>query len=228
MLKQALLFVAVAILAVVIFVTAIQIFVPSFQACLSQSVLPNTSLGETAKVYVYCSGNFFSENYGGISALATVIIASFTVTLWAATFRQAQLTRDALVANNRAFIFVPGISQFWDEDKTTNLYNWRLRPVLRNTGGTPTRNATMFVECEIRNTPLPSGYPFIPSQNTANVTIPPHFELAGGIAPRGAAITPQDIIDVRNGRKFIYLWGFIRYYDVFLGLDSTLRNIATL
>jgi hypothetical protein len=84
MLKQALLFVAVAILAVVIFVTAIQIFVPSFQACLSQSVLPNTSLGETAKVYVYCSGNFFSENYGGISALWLLPLAPVTQDLvWA-------------------------------------------------------------------------------------------------------------------------------------------------
>jgi hypothetical protein len=216
MLKQALLLITAAIIGMVVFVLAIRAFVPSFDVCLSQAFLTNNSLEETGNPYVYCSGKFFGENYGGISAFATVIVAAFTVTLWAATSRQAQLTKDALIANNRAFVFVPSFGQFWERDPNSTRYNWRLRPTLRNSGGTPTRNATMYVECEIRNTLLPVGYPFSrQAENIANVTIPPRFELSGGLVPRTAAITPQDLIEVQNGRKFIYLWGDIRYSDVF-------------
>jgi hypothetical protein len=218
MLKQALLFIVALILCVEAFLAAEQYLSPSFQTCLSQSLTNKEDIRATAAGYVYCSGNFLSDKSTGITAFATLIIAAFTGTLWAATNRQAVLTKEALIANNRAFVFVPGFSQFWERDGETGHYNWRLRPALRNSGGTPTRNATMYVECEIRNTPLPPRYPFTPQvENTANVTIPPRFDLSGGIAPRnpGAAITPQDIIDAQNGRKFIYLWGVIRYSDVF-------------
>ncbi|PNE12175.1 MAG: hypothetical protein CR217_05030 [Beijerinckiaceae bacterium] len=39
----------------------------------------------------------------------------------------------------------------------------------------------------------------------------------GGAAPLipAAPITPQDIIDTQNGTKFIYLWGWTKYFDVF-------------
>ncbi len=113
---------------------------------------------------------------------------------------------------------MPGIAQFWEPDAATGKYNWRLRPILRNTGNTPTRQMSMFVECEIRNTPLPQGYAFAyQDQNVAGGTISPKFDLTGGLAPRspGAPITPQDLLDAQNGRKFIYLWGFVRYRDVF-------------
>jgi hypothetical protein len=39
--------------------------------------------------------------------------------------------------------------------------------------------------------------------------------MFGGIAPGEAAITPQDIVDVQESRKLVYLWGWIRYNDVF-------------
>jgi len=39
--------------------------------------------------------------------------------------------------------------------------------------------------------------------------------INGGLAPRGAPITPQDLKDVQENRKFIYLWGWMRYFDVF-------------
>jgi hypothetical protein len=47
--------------------------------------------------------------------------------------------------------------------------------------------------------------------------MPPMFELQGGIAPdlSGGPITPQDILDSQAGRKFIYLWGWIKYQDIF-------------
>jgi hypothetical protein len=77
---------------------------------------------------------------------------------------------------------------------------------------------TMFVTCEVRNTEIPVGYPFTHNlQQVAHGTIAPRIEVYGGIAPplSAAAITPQDIIDAHAGRKFIYVWGWIKYFDVF-------------
>jgi hypothetical protein len=77
---------------------------------------------------------------------------------------------------------------------------------------------TMHVTCEIRNTPLPAGYAFAHNpQQIAHVTIPPKIDLSGGLAPQhpAAAVTPQDIIAAQAGRKFIYLWGWMKYSDVF-------------
>jgi hypothetical protein len=218
--KQTLLFAIVLIFGAVVFVAAEHVFSPTFQACLGQFPPNQESIGATANNYVRCSGIFISDNSNGIAAFAALVVAIFTVFLWAATHRQALLTKEALISNNRAFVFVPTFGQFWEHDPATDHYNWRLRPTLRNSGETPTKNLTMFVECEIRNTPLPAGYSFTAdARNIARAIIPPKFDISGGAAPRnpGAAITPQDIIDAQNSRKFIYLWGVIRYSDVFPG-----------
>jgi hypothetical protein len=162
--------------------------------------------------------SFVNSNNGAITALATVVIAAFTITLWVATSRQAELTRDALIANKRAFVYATNIFSTFDQDKTNKLYNWRFKPIMRNNGDTPTKKMTMFVTCEVRNSPIPAGYPFThDSQQVAHGTIAPRIDLYGGEAPRrpAAAITPQDIIDVQAGRKFIYVWGWIKYFDVF-------------
>jgi hypothetical protein len=153
-----------------------------------------------------------------VTALATVVIAAFTITLWVATSRQAKLTREALIANKRAFVYAVNIFGSFSHDKTTGLYNWRFRPLLRNNGDTPTRNMTMFVTCEVRNSEIPIGYPFTHNlQQVARGTIAPRIDLYGGLTPppTAAAITPQDIIDAQSARKFIYLWGWVKYCDVF-------------
>lgn len=169
-------------------------------------------------VYLYCSGAFVNSNSGGITAIATLVIAAFTATLWYATNRQAELTKEAFIADKRAFIFATTFNQIWEQDKATGLYNWRFKPVLRNSGETPTKGLEMYVTCEVRNTQLPSGYAFTSQvQNIAKGMMPPKFDLQGGLAPQlpGPAITSQDIIDAESGNKFIYLWGWIRYRDVF-------------
>jgi hypothetical protein len=218
MLKQALIFLIAMTICLVMFVAAEKVLSPTFQNCLEQTTNPQENVAAPVASYAYCSANFINDHNPGITAFATLLIAAFTATLWAATNRQALLTKEALIGNNRAFVFVPNFTQFWEHDDKSGQYNWRLRPVLRNSGNTPTKNMTMYVECEIRNRPLQMGYAFTPEiENTARAVIAPNLDIQGGIVPRSpaAAITPQDIIDVQNLRKYIYLWGVIRYSDVF-------------
>jgi hypothetical protein len=137
---------------------------------------------------------------------------------WEAIKDQTRLTEESLIADKRAFVAPDTVMSLWESGQTSGLWNWRLRPRWRNTGGTPTKNLRMHIECEIRNAMLPPGYAFkCDATNVGTGMIPPNTDMLGGIAPAypQAAITPQDIIDSQQGRKFIYLWGWARYYDVF-------------
>ena len=215
-----------------IFVASERAFAPSFQGCINeqQNPKPNSSTEEqpssfraTVAIYADCSGRFIDAHHDGITALATVVIAAFTCTLWLATSRQAELTKEALIADKRAFVFATGITPMWELDAATNQYDWRIRPNWQNSGDTPTRNLRLYVDSEFRNTALPTNFRFIEGQ------IPPGTGLLGpkqmslgGAAPMlpNAALRPQDVVDLINGTRFFYLWGWVRYFDVFPGTDE--------
>ncbi len=163
-----------------------------------------------------CTARYIRRENAAITAIATLLIAAFTGTLWMATSRQAQLTREALIADKKAFVFVTTFNQTWTKDEITGVYAWQFRPVLRNSGDTPTRGMRTYVNCEILDSRLPDGFDFTAVEaNVITGTIPPKFELQGGLAPLGRFISPQDIVECQNGRRFIYLWGWVEYNDVF-------------
>jgi hypothetical protein len=207
-LRSLFIFAAALALFLFLFIVLERNFSPSFEACINhdrETTADSTTLG----VYVHCTGTFIADNNGAITALATLVIAAFTATLWFATNRQAELTKEAFIADKRAFIFATGFNLAWEQDKATGQYNWRFRPVLRNSGGTPTKTMEMYVACEVRNAALPPGYKFTPQvHNIARAVMPPMFELQGGLAPQipGAAITPQDILDAQQGKN-LYISG---------------------
>jgi hypothetical protein len=211
MIRSAVTFVVILLICLSLFALIGSEFSSSFQACLGLEA-PNPF-----KAYPRCMGSFVQENNSAITALGTLVIAAFTGTLWIATNQQARLAKETFVASRRAFVIVPGFAQLWEQDQASNQYHWRFRSVLRNSGDTPTQNMRMYVECEVRNSLLPTGYPFAyRAQDMAGGTIPPRLELQGGLAPiHGAAVTPQDILDAQAARKFIYLWGVVQYNDVF-------------
>lgn len=204
---------------------------PAFETCMSNQAAKSSTAQEIKSpadtvvpfiqrwpISIRCTGAFLDENNAPIAAFATLVIAVFTIVLAVATSRQADLTREALIADKRAFVFAVQISPVWE--KVRDQYHWRLRPVLRNSGSTPTKRLRIYVDCEIRNSVLPPDFNFRhdPSQIGSGL-LPPQYESPAGQAPRtpGAAISPQDIIDTQQGRKFIYLWGWARYNDVFPG-----------
>jgi hypothetical protein len=76
----------------------------------------------------------------------------------------------------------------------------------------------MYTACILTVAPLPRGFNFnYLTTEIGTALIPPKSNTGGGIAPRfpDPAITPQDIIEVQAGRKFLYLSGWARYLDVF-------------
>ena len=173
-------------------------------------------------------GKFFEDHSGAITALATIVIAAFTGTLWRATGVQVKFTREALVADKRAFVFAEGLFSSWENGEKTGSYNWRFHPVWKNSGDTPTKNLVIHSHCEVRDALLPDEFDF--SYETDKVgggLLGPKVSAQGGQAPQRpeAAITPQDLIDAQEGRKFIYLWGWAKYNDVFPGTPRHVTRI---
>ena len=137
----------------------------SFQACVEEQqhhTPPKTEEGARQIVMAgvqrsfRCSGEFIEANNAAITALATAIIAAFTITLWRATTEQGRLTKQALVADKRAFVYAINIFPTWEKDRFfTRNYNWRIRPEWKNSGETTTKGLRLYTDCIVRNTPLP-------------------------------------------------------------------------
>jgi hypothetical protein len=166
----------------------------------------------------------------------TGVLAISTIGLWIVTWRASasqardmkasiaaaeksgEIARDAMIAGERAFVFTTGTMPFWELDAATKLYHWRFRPNWTNSGDTPTKKMTMHTECMLRDSVLPLGFEFdYPTTETGTALIPPNTSAGGGLAPRypAPAITPQDILDVQAGKKFLYFMGWAKYFDVF-------------
>lgn len=143
--------------------------------------------------------------------------------------RGGDIARDAMVAGERAFVFALGVTGFFELDSNTGHYNWRLRPNWQNSGDTPTRHMTMNSTCLLRTEPLPLGFDFdAVTRQTAKALIAPKVTAHGGLVPTppAAALTPQDILDVQAGRKFLYALGWARYSDVFPGTPQHITRFC--
>src|SRR6266550_3861226 len=87
---------------------------PSYQKCTAEHERHDSNNERSAlkepiagtpqiPLFLVCEGAFVDENNGTLTALATIAIAGFTLTLWRATTRQAALTREAIELGNREF-----------------------------------------------------------------------------------------------------------------------------
>jgi hypothetical protein len=225
--KQALGFVLSLAVLLAAFISCERFFSPSFKECIAHHQAHGE--GDSAKenpagffgpvsAYAECTGDFIDKNNGSITALATIIIAAFTATLWRATTAQGILAREAFIADKKPFVFPDAINSYWDPSTTNpGQYDWRFRPVWNNSGETPPKNLIIQTNCELRNTILPANYTFTSNVATGSGLLGPKTRAPGGLAPAHPlpAITPQDIVDVQEGRKFLYLWGWAKYEDGF-------------
>jgi hypothetical protein len=158
--------VLLAIVAIVaIFVFAERAFSPTFQQCVATSNKQASASDEnlsSLKIainnYVRCSARLVKIYEASITALATIIIAAFTGTLWIATSTQAKLTREAFIADKRAFVFASGILPLYEPDVTTGHFNWRVGPVWQNSGDTPTRGLRIYTDGLLTNVPIPAAF----------------------------------------------------------------------
>jgi len=155
---------------------------------------------------------------GGLQLAALGLQVLFLRLAFKEARRSGDIARDAMVAGERAFVFAVALNSYWELDGTTQTYSWRFRPLWRNSGDTPTRNMLMHSECVVRETRLPAGFDFAyATAETGTALLAPHMDASGGLAPRPPhpAVTAQDIVGAQQGQKYVYIWGWARYSDVF-------------
>ncbi len=57
-------------------------------------------------------------------------------------------------------MFPVSLNPEWTFDSITGSYNWRFRPVWRNSGDTPTKSLRLYTDCELRVGPVPRDFDF--------------------------------------------------------------------
>ena len=122
MLRQVAYVAAFVVILTTLFVAVERTSSPFFQACINEqgdhkaqhAAEENpATFGTVVTAYVRCSGRFIDRHDASITALATIIIAAFTFTLWvsnekmwSATEKTVELTRQSLIASQRAWLTV--------------------------------------------------------------------------------------------------------------------------
>lgn len=150
--------------------------------------------------------------------VVTSVLAGYTYRLWGAAVEQASLTQQMFILEKRAFVHAVTLVPYHELDSVGLNYNWRFRPHLRNSGETNADNVEMCLECVVRNTPLTYNHDYqYLSAPVGTGFFGPKMDLEGGVAPPNdvAAITPADIDSAQKGEKYIYLIGWIKYFDIF-------------
>lgn len=198
----------------------------SFQICLQakQNADSEVSFYKSARHFLIalgvwrgCTGYFIYEAGDAITALATILIAIFTWTLWRTSADQGRLTKEALVVSTRAFVFIedfdmkigslfPNRGQF-----APTVGDFSFAPKWKNSGDTPTRALTLSVECQVHKGDLPVDF-------TYPYASPPVRAMIGPKANEWSLpmeIIPNTANSVLSGETNLYVWGRADYEDVF-------------
>jgi hypothetical protein len=129
------------------------------------------------------------------------------------TARGINIARQALEVSERAYVSFEGIANFWHFNPETKTYWWSFEARWANKGSTPTRGLRVTSGMVISETDLPADF------NDFGTGKPPEHTTV--LAPGGTmvgqriAITGEDLAAVRDGKKFIYLFGAAFYRDAF-------------
>jgi hypothetical protein len=151
---------------------------------------------------------------------ALVLLAYTTFAGWqACEMRESnQLTKKALIAVQRAFVVYPQNlqSNIVVNDKSRDqAASFEFRPILQNTGNTPTRYALQHMSYRWMPEVMPDHYTFPnqgnPSEPPTPFVLGPRDTMTGAVA----SISP-DVLDlVKSHNYHLYFWGWTTYKDIF-------------
>jgi hypothetical protein len=211
--RSTLVFLAVLVIFVILLIFAEWLLAPTFYQCFRQN--------EFARVvaYIQCSGAFVDRHGSGIGALATIVIAAFTGTLWVSTSRQAKLTREGIALAHPPKIIIRRVSL--DEGSHVPVTGvgratlWKIQYVIANIGGARATvmegNATVV---DIPGGQLPGIPPFDDREDFAT-----SFSLAPGESHPFPLFLRENIINkiitnrMANDPGEIFFFGYMQYVD---------------
>ncbi|HEX7633830.1 MAG TPA: hypothetical protein VF427_00955 [Noviherbaspirillum sp.] len=128
--------------------------------------------------------------------------------------KTARAAEDALVAGQRAFMFIKEFKTFLHFDAVSGQYRWSIHPVWENSGNTPTRGLSINTTYRLLDEPLPKDYAFPNSREDLIPTIAGPKAMVEAVP---GAISAEDLAAVQQGSKHFYIWGWAEYHDIFEG-----------
>ncbi len=123
----------------------------------------------------------------------------------------ATISKLSLISGERAYVHFNGCRWISHPDQTNRIF-WRIRPKWFNSGNTPTRNLRVYAHYELLENPLGDDYKFI---QATSQRIPAILYPKVGLESQPRDFYGSDLLEVKDGRKHLYVWGVARYNDIF-------------
>lgn len=137
--------------------------------------------------------------------------------------KSARTAEEALVAGQRAFMFIREIKTYLHQDPETGKFHWTIHPIWANSGNTPTRNLSINTTYRLLDKPLPDHYDFPESkENLIPTTAGPRSMVE---AVHGT-LSSEDLEAIQQGKKFFYIWGWAEYHDIFEGTKKRVTRFC--
>jgi hypothetical protein len=161
-------------------------------------------------------GEFVDSHSGAFTTLATVAIAAFTLTLWQSTNKLWLAGERHSERELRAYVFVDG-GQF-DYSSTHEAFRGHL--VIKNYGKTPAYDLEVFASVRVFEPDVPIfDFAQLHPEKSARTPLGPGAEIN---IDRTIRARPNDLQEVIDREKAIFMWGKASYRDAF-GNGETLE-----
>jgi hypothetical protein len=171
---------------------------------------------------IACLGDFLDANEPTLVALATVVVAGFTGTLWAATKKMQQSTEQLArnaeeTAQRQLRAYVSGTPEFifsFDENHAP-----RVQFRIHNTGATPANEVRHRAAVVVLSG---DGFrlPALSETFSASGVLFPNAELRG-VAEGEKPLDPATLTSLHDGTARLFCYGEIDYVDAFMHPHTT-------
>jgi hypothetical protein len=124
--------------------------------------------------------------------------------------RSARIAEDSLVKLQRAFIGVQQIRYLSHTNDQHKVW-WSIHVNWENSGSSRAKNVKFYVAKYFEDKDLDDTFQFVIPEQKAGTFLAPKASTASG----ELAISGDELLQVREGRKFLYFWGRVDYRDIF-------------
>lgn len=221
------------VLATLIVAVSFAVFLPPVDSPNGRGDNPN----DKPSNYVCDKLSYIDRLTDPITILTFFLVVS-TAGLWFVTAqssiaasKSADIAERALVAGQRAFVSVTFESSAVTDIATGAVVGWNFTPIWLNSGETPTRGMHNHINIRLFDGQMPHDWDFPDLWNAMTpiadrVPIPLANPPKGSV--RGQAVgVPIDVMrQVIAGTRWLYIWGWAAYRDVFPGTVEHITRFA--
>lgn len=123
-----------------------------------------------------------------------------------------EIARDGMEKQLRAYVHPESFRYVPQPDHTNQNFGWGFAIHWKNSGITPAQFASMLIWVEVVDGALPEDFQF---DRTADDHVPVVFGPNMPVTSAYACVSADDIKKFFAAEKALYLWGWVKYRDVF-------------